>query len=198
MSEAALRERKREIDRKYAEVRKAWKKARRSECAAEAARARQWVLTEQLENIVLLMCWEAGGAVGPAVQYLRGIARQYGWPQRDDRQICEIVDMCVIAADMGRLLMLTDGRNSLHSRAMPCSALCTRVGNARMGGHTECGRGQRTEDRGGIETLRRVPCHLYRLCPTTQAWHHRKWCRAYVGSTLASALGWCLRAAACP
>ena len=36
MSEAALRERKREIDMKYAEVRKAWKKARRSECAAEA------------------------------------------------------------------------------------------------------------------------------------------------------------------
>ena len=112
MSTLELAAQKRRLDAELAQVGEALAKARRANRAAEAARGRQWVLTEELANVVILMCWQAGGAVAPAVKFLSGVGRQR-WPAapRSDGEIAALVDECFAGAEMAKLLSLTDPTN---------------------------------------------------------------------------------------
>ena len=68
MSGAARDVRLRQVAAELSDARSALKKARRAQREAAAATTRQWVFTEQLSNTVILMCWQAGGDVSPAVK----------------------------------------------------------------------------------------------------------------------------------
>jgi hypothetical protein len=72
------------LAQEMSDVRKALRQVRRTEAAAQAAVARQWVLDGPTFDAVMLMCWQADGAVAPAIKYLpRGVGqrrakRRYG------------------------------------------------------------------------------------------------------------------------
>ena len=58
------------LKRQLSEARQALSKVRRTERATDARQERQWVLDDGLVDVVILMCWQSGGDVRPAVTYL--------------------------------------------------------------------------------------------------------------------------------
>ena len=108
------------------ECKKALAKRRRTESAAEARRERQWVLDKDLFEAVMLMCWQSGGEVGPAVKYLEGVAKQRHWPERGEQEIEAFVDDCFLRADPQRLLDLADSSNPTYAAARQLAARCVR------------------------------------------------------------------------
>ena len=96
------------IKRQLAAARSELRKVRRSEAAGAAKVSRQWVLDDGLFNAVVLMCFQSGGAVGPAVKYIQGVARQRDWPTRGPEEVAAFVDTCILNADEARLLAVTD------------------------------------------------------------------------------------------
>ena len=87
-------ERWRQACGELASVRAEFKRARRSERAAEAKRARQWVLSEQMKDIVLTVYALADCATEPAAAYLRTCALQRHWPTKTTEELEILVETC--------------------------------------------------------------------------------------------------------
>lgn len=82
----------RALDAERAEVIAAARKLRASMRASSKAAERHWVLTGSVRNAVLIMFDLAQGDTEPALVYLDGIRRQYGWPEQPSDDVVRLVE----------------------------------------------------------------------------------------------------------
>ena len=84
------------------QVRRAKAKAKAAACTA----ARAWVLTGTVLRTVLIAYLLADGVPYPAVVFLKGKGRQFGWPDKTDEEAEALIDTVFLAADPWEVVAL--------------------------------------------------------------------------------------------
>ena len=102
----ALQERKRKMSADIAELGKQVRRAKAKAKAAACTAARAWVLTGTVLRTVLIAYLLADGVPYPAVVFLKGKGRQFGWPDKTDEETEALIDTVFLAADPWEVVAL--------------------------------------------------------------------------------------------
>ena len=101
-----------------AHVSKDLKRARAKAASKGAAQAREWRLTEEMLEIVLICFSLAGGVADAAVVYLTLEAQRHRWAPKTDNELVLIVADAFLGADRAHIASLCDFDNPYDSGAL--------------------------------------------------------------------------------
>ena len=87
-----------------------------------AVSARQWQLSDQLRNSVVIAYDLARYCSEPAVQLLRAAGRQRHWPDKSDVELAELVEDVFLAMGVAETVALTDHEEPADAVAMQRAA----------------------------------------------------------------------------
>ena len=113
-----LQAKRRRIGEELGALRRDLSRANRAASAAQ----RQWVLTEELRRIVLLMYVLSGYRVDAAVNFLSATGRQRHWPERREDELSKLVEQCFLDTSEGFIAHLCDEVSPLDEQAFRAAA----------------------------------------------------------------------------
>ena len=86
--------------------------------AKAKAQARAWVLGATLTRVVVLIHWLADGVLDPAVCFLRQRGRERHWPEKDDKELADLVEQVFDSTADAAIVPLSDTAEPLDLAAL--------------------------------------------------------------------------------